>query len=229
MKNYYSGRHARNYNRRWGTFTEHTLAQVLALLEQTRQATEVMHPEQRLRVLDVACGTGRLLQQIVARLPQVEAYGVDASRDMLAQARKALGEQPQIHLEYAEVGPGEQANLPYALASFDLITCTNALHDMHDPLEILKGLKSLLSEGGFLLLEDYARRPAPFPWSAFEWLLRRIEGTYVQAYTLEEARSLCTQANFLVETAHAFQVDWLWHGWVIRARTVCSPTSRPSS
>src|SRR5258706_12782939 len=98
MKNYYSGRHARNYNRRWGTFTEPTLTQVLALLEQTRQATEVMHPEQRLRVLDVACGTGRLLQQIVARLPQVEAYGVDASRDMLAQARKALGEQPQIHL-----------------------------------------------------------------------------------------------------------------------------------
>ena len=41
----------------------------------------------------------------------------------LSHAWKALGEQPQIHLEYAEVGPGEQANLSYALASYVLSEC----------------------------------------------------------------------------------------------------------
>ena len=39
------------------------------------------------RVLDVACGTGLLLKQLLAQVPGIEAYGLDASADMLAQAR----------------------------------------------------------------------------------------------------------------------------------------------
>ena len=36
------------------------------------------------RVLDVACGTGVLLRKVLDRVPDAEAYGVDASADMLA-------------------------------------------------------------------------------------------------------------------------------------------------
>ena len=36
------------------------------------------------RVLDVACGTGILLSQLLGLLPDLEAYGIDASADMLA-------------------------------------------------------------------------------------------------------------------------------------------------
>lgn len=222
MRNYYRGRHARHYNTRWRTFTERTLAHVLFMLERTALSAKSTQGERRLRILDVACGTGILLQQITQRVPDVEAVGVDASQDMLAQARRAFQNQPQVHLEHAQIGAGKRANLPYAPASFDVITCANTLHDLPYPVETLKGLKELLTSEGMLVLEDYARRSPPFPWPLFERLLRSTEGTYVRAYTLAEAQTLCAQAGFQVIDEQAFTVDWLWHGWVISAGTTCS-------
>ena len=86
------------------------------------------------RVLDVACGTGILLKELLERVPGVEAYGVDASEDMLTQARAALKDKPHVYLACVKIGTGETANLPYAQETFDLITFTNALHDVPDPV-----------------------------------------------------------------------------------------------
>ena len=69
-----------------------------------------------------------------------------------------------------------------------------------------------------MVLEDYARRPSPFPWTLMEWLLQKAEGAYVHAYTLSEAQSLCVQAGFEVVASKAFVIDWLCHGWVLRLR-----------
>ena len=169
------------------------------------------------RVLDVACGTGILLKQLIERLPDVEAYGVDASAEMLAQAHAALDSQPNVHLEQAVVKAGETAGLPFAPDSFDLITFTNALQEIAEPVAVLAGLRRLLAPEGQLVLEDYARRKPPFPWAAFAWLTKRIDPAYVRAYTLAEAQSLCVQAGLRVVCKKAFTINWLWHGWVLRA------------
>jgi ubiquinone/menaquinone biosynthesis C-methylase UbiE len=174
------------------------------------------------RVLDVACGTGILLKELLERVPGIEAYGVDASTDMLTQARIALKGQPCVQLEQVEVGAGETAKLPYARGSFDLITFTNALHDIPDPVGTLAGLRRLLAQEGQLVVEDFARREPPFPWVVIEWLARQIEGTYVCAYTLAEAQSLCQQAGLHVAYGRSFTVDWLWHGWVLRTYGIAS-------
>ena len=92
------------------------------------------------RVLDVACGTGILLQRLLGQLPDVEAYGVDVSQDMLAQAQIALKDMPNVHFESVKIGAGVTANLRYTPETFDLITCTNALHDMPEPVATLSGL-----------------------------------------------------------------------------------------
>jgi ubiquinone/menaquinone biosynthesis C-methylase UbiE len=176
-------------------------------------------PEQlgrRPRVLDVACGTGVLLKWLLEQVPDMEAYGVDASADMLEQARAALKDQPHVHLEQAEVDASETANLPYAPGMFDLITFTNALHDLQEPGATLSGLKRLQAPDGQLVMEDFARRIGPFPWAAFEWVLGRVEGRQVHASTLAEAQSLCEQAGLRVACGKAFTVNWLWHAWVLR-------------
>ena len=174
------------------------------------------------RVLDVACGTGILLKQLLALVLGIETYGVDASADMLEQARVALKGQLHVHLERAQIGTGETANLPFAPETFDLITCTNALHDILEPVGMLAGLKRLLAPGGQLVVEDFAPREPRFFWAAFEWLLRRIERNSVRAYTLAEAHALCQQAGLHVASEHVFTVDWLWHGWVVRVYRISS-------
>ncbi len=171
----------------------------------------------RPRVLDVACGTGVLLKWLLEQEPDTEAYGVDASADMLEQARAALKDQPHVHLEQAEVGAGETAGLPYAPGTFDLITFTNALHDLQEPGATLSGLKRLLAPHGQLVMEDFARRERPFPWAAFEWFVRRVGGERGHAVTLTQVQALCEQAGLRIDCGKAFPVNWLWHAWVLRA------------
>ena len=179
------------------------------------------------RVLDVACGTGILLQRLLGQLPDVEAYGVDVSEDMLAQAQIALKDMPNVHLERVKIGAGVTANLPYTPETFDLITCTNALHDMPEPVATLSGLWRLLAPGGQLVVEDFAPREPRFFWTAFEWLLQRIEKSRVHAYTLPEAQALCQQAGLHVLRWKMFKIDWLWHGWVVRANRT-APEAGPA-
>jgi ubiquinone/menaquinone biosynthesis C-methylase UbiE len=215
MNSYYSGRRAGHYNTRWRTYTRRTLAEVLAMIDFAALRSVPERLGRPPGVLDVACGTGILLKELLERVPGITVYGVDASADMLAQARIALNGQPRVQLEQVEVGAGETANLPYARGSFDLITFTNALHDMPEPVGILEGLMRLLTPGGQLVVEDFARREPVFLWAAFEWLLQRLEGSRVHAFTLAEAQSLCQQAGLHVACGRSFTVDWLWHGWVL--------------
>lgn len=214
VSRYYSGGRARRYNRRWRTYTQKTLAKATAMID---FGTLHRVPEERgrpPRVLDVACGTGLLLRQVLERVAGLEAYGVDASADMLAQAQEALKGYPQVRLERVEVnGTG----LPYPPQTFDLITCTNALHDMRDPEAFLQDARGLLVPGGQLVLEDFARRRPASLWAVFERLARRIGEGYVRAYTLSEARALCARAGLHVVCGQAFLVDWFWHGWALRA------------
>jgi len=222
MNSYYTGRRARHCNTRWRTYTRRTVAEVLAMIDFAAVRSVPERLERPPRVLDVACGTGILLKELLERVPGIAGYGVDASADMLAQARIALNGQPRVQLEQVEVGAGETANLPYARGSFDLITFTNALHDMPESVGTLAGLRRLLAQEGQLVVEDFARREPPFPWTIIEWLMRQIEGTYVHAYTLAEAQSLCQQAGLHVACGRSFTVDWLWHGWVLRAYGIAS-------
>jgi ubiquinone/menaquinone biosynthesis C-methylase UbiE len=221
MSTYYTGKRAQHYNTRWHTYTARTLEETLVMIDMSALRSIQKRLGRCPRVLDVACGTGILLQRLLAQLPDVEVYGVDVSEDMLAQAQIALKDLPNVHLERVKIGAGETANLPYAQETFDLITCTNALHDMTVPTRMLAELRRLLAPGGQLVVEDFAPREPRFFWAAFEWLLWQLEGSPVHAYTLPEAQSLCQQAGLRVLSWKVFKIDWLWHGWVLSAyRTI---------
>ena len=69
------------------------------------------------------------------------------------------------------------------------------------------------------MLEDFARRSPPFPWRAFEWLVRLVVGKPVHVYTLAEVRSLCREAGLRIECSKAFRIDWLLQGWALRVHT----------
>lgn len=220
VSRYYRGWLAQHYNQQWRGYTEKTLAETLDFIDfdTLRRVPEKL--ERAPRALDVACGTGVLLRRLLDHIPEMEAWGVDASADMLAQAKEALQEHPQARFEQVKLdgdtGSGA-ASLPLPPQFFDLITCTNALHDIHNPQAFLTALREALAPGGQLVLEDFAQRQPAWLWTAFEWLTRRIEGGRGRAFTLSEAQILCSRAGWHVACVKSFQIDWLWHGWALRA------------
>lgn len=225
----YTGWHARWYNRIWRRFEERTLESAIALIDWSTLASGRAHGQPPLRILDVACGTGLLLQHLSHWLPGAEFYGVDASADMLVQAHAALGSHRNMHLVQATLGAEPWVDLPLSPNAFDLVTCTNAMHYFPDPTAILAGLGQLLATTGQLVLVDYARRPAPFPWPLFESLVRRVDPNHVRAYTVAEARELCRCARLRVIAERTFAVDWLWHGWGLRVYATAPIASPPAA
>src|SRR5579875_3216790 len=215
MSAYYRGRRARLYEQHWSHFAQRTQQEVLALIDIAALRRRTCEQRRAPRLLDVACGTGRLLSYLYQQFPDAELYGIDGSQDMLLQARQRLPAVPSLRLEHVNIGSGEQARLPFPSGSFDLITCTNALHDLADPATFLADLMRLLVPGGWLAIEDYARRPSSLAWRLVEWLALRIDGSQGQPLTLAEAEQLCNQAGIYIVRSRAFVIDRIFHGWAI--------------
>lgn len=215
MSTYYQGRGARVYDQRHQHFTERTLSETLTALDTLAIAHHTESLQRAPRLLDVACGTGVLLSLLHERFKSAELYGVDGSQDMLALAQKRFGREVSLRLEQVVIGPSAQAGLPFPGGSFDLITCTNVLHAMPDPVSTLADLLRLLAPGGHLLLEDFVWRVPSSSWWLFKWLASRVGAGPLRPYTLTEVCSLCEQAGLRVRASHSFAIDWLLRGWVI--------------
>jgi ubiquinone/menaquinone biosynthesis C-methylase UbiE len=139
MSAYYRGEGARFYDKRHQQFTERTLIETLAVLDVEALVDHARQQQRVPRLLDVACGTGVLLSLLHERFPDAELYGVDGSQDMLVLAQKRLGGEASLRLEQIVIGPDAPSGLPHPSGGFDLITCTNALHAMPEPVTTLVG------------------------------------------------------------------------------------------
>lgn len=100
-------------------------------------------------VLDVACGPGAFVLAAAARV--VFARGVDLTAEMLRQAR---GFQAECGITNAAFDLGEAEKLPYADASFDLVSCQFAFHHMPRPEAALAEMKRVTKPEGRIFLVD---------------------------------------------------------------------------
>ncbi len=107
----------------------------------------------KVKVLDIATGTGRTLQQIQSALPKVELYGLDLSGSYLKQASKYLSSRSG---DLVQLTKGNAEKMPYSSESFQALTCVFLFHEL--PREarqnVLKECFRLLEPGGTLVLAD---------------------------------------------------------------------------
>ena len=99
---------------------------ILAPLKQGLASFTDVSPRQ-IRILDVACGTGRTLKAIRSTLPQASLFGTDLSPTYLRKANESLlqipGELPQLVQANAE-------ELPYLDNYFHAVTSVFLFHEL---------------------------------------------------------------------------------------------------
>lgn len=110
-------------------------------------AAEVSRPQ---AILDVGCGTGRLLRAAQERFPGTRLEGVDAAEGMIDQARSSLGPDSKIHFQQATA---EQ--LPFGDREFDLVFSTMTFHHWADQRQGIAEIARVLTPGGRWLLADF--------------------------------------------------------------------------
>ena len=107
----------------------------------------------KVKVLDIATGTGRTLQQIQSALPEVELYGLDLSGSYLKQASKYLSSRSG---DLVQLTKGNAEKMPYSSSNFQALTCVFLFHELpRDARQnVLKECFRLLEPGGTLVLAD---------------------------------------------------------------------------
>ncbi len=118
-------------------------------LSQVESLLQLVTPVKEDRLLDVACGPGRLLASVA---PHVRfAVGVDLTLEMLVIARKQrLGEGGRP----LGLVLGEGERLPFGDGAFTVVTATLAIHHFGDPRRVVAEMTRVCRPGGRIAVTD---------------------------------------------------------------------------
>jgi ubiquinone/menaquinone biosynthesis C-methylase UbiE len=103
------------------------------------------------RVLDVGCGPGALVRLLARR--GCRAVGVDADPSMVARA-----EELAAGLLGAEFRQGSVLALPFEAGTFDVVTATNVIFLLPEPVAGLKEMARVCQVGGRVAMLNPAAR-----------------------------------------------------------------------
>jgi ubiquinone/menaquinone biosynthesis C-methylase UbiE len=141
------------------------------------------------RILDVGCGTARLLRQARRRYPQAELVGVDLAWQMITTASAATPAPPPVCYVHASA-----ERLPFTPDTFDLVFATLSLRHWTDPDAGIAQVARVLIPGGVLVVADVfpvGRRRIP----AVRALRRRRQSIPAELATVLAAHRLAVIAQ----------------------------------
>jgi ubiquinone/menaquinone biosynthesis C-methylase UbiE len=108
----------------------------------------VQLPEQP-QVLDLGCGTGRLLDHLAAHVPDLFGIGCDLSSEMIRQARLSKQHTRLIFVQ------GNAETMPFANEQFDAVFNTISFLHYPDPMAVLAEVRRVLQPNGRFYLVDF--------------------------------------------------------------------------
>jgi ubiquinone/menaquinone biosynthesis C-methylase UbiE len=106
------------------------------------------HPR---NVLDLGCGTGRLLERAAQQWPDAHFIGVDLSSQMIAEARKKHTADGRFRFEVGDAAALSQVVEP---AFVDVAFSTISFHHWSDQLGGVLQVARVLRPGGLFVLAD---------------------------------------------------------------------------
>ena len=108
----------------------------IAYHEQVEFIAPYIHPDQKVRILDIGSYDRRFLQLCKDKLNASAVFGVEPDEEMESDF-KTLADAHQV------LGP----------AGVDIVTMGHVFEHIHHPFIVLKHIKSMLSSGGLLMIE----------------------------------------------------------------------------
>ena len=183
---------------------------------------ELAAPEKHWVALDVATGAGHTAAAFAPHVARVIA--ADLTEEMLQEAAKLAASRGLANMETARADAGA---LPFARASFDLVTCRIAAHHFPDPAAFVAEAARVLKPGGTFALVDNVSpdattlpgidgtetRVAADTYNAFEKLRDPSHG---RALGLGEWLEIITGSGLRVSASELMQKEMEFTPWAER-------------
>jgi ubiquinone/menaquinone biosynthesis C-methylase UbiE len=150
--------------------------------------------------LDIATGGGHAALAVAPHVARVVA--TDITEPMLWAAGEFILSRGVANVEFQQA---DAEDLPFAAATFDLVTCRIAAHHFPDPARFVSEVHRVLRPGGLLVLQDMV---APQDPEAAAWITRferRRDPSHQRALSAAEWLRLLGASGFSVETDDHFE------------------------
>jgi ubiquinone/menaquinone biosynthesis C-methylase UbiE len=135
--------------------------------------------QRRLRLADIACGSGRFLGQLAQAFPAMPMTGADLSQAYLDEAARYLRGRRTISFQQANA-----ETLPFETGSFDIVTCIYLFHELPNEVRrrVTAEIARILKPGGlFVFIDSLQWRDVP----EYDGLLEAFPQRFHEPYFLD--------------------------------------------
>lgn len=156
--------------------------------------------QRHLKMLDVACGTGRFLRQVRLAFPRLDLTGLDLSQAYLDEGRAQFAD-----LKGARWLAGNAEAIPLPDASLDIVSCIFLFHELPPEVRrhVTREMARVLKPGGRLVFMDSLQMGDKPGWDGLlEAFPVRFHEPYFRHYAIDDLDTLFTSAG-LVPIEHA--------------------------
>ncbi len=170
------------------------------------------------KVLDVACGTGDVILEILRQKKAREIYGLDFATEMLHIAKTKIRQADSAGSSVCFIA-GNGLSLPFPSGTFDAVTIAFGIRNIMDRKSALKSFHDVLKPGGRLAVLELATPASGFFRSLyllyFQKILPAIGGLFsknIHAYQYlpKSVLHFPPAATFAALIADAGFTDVIW-------------------
>jgi len=138
------------------------------------------------RILDIGCGGGKNISNLLSRAPQGTVYGVDYSPESMEKSKRA--NKTAVLQGRAKITQASVSSLPFEDGEFDIATAFETIYFwpdlLHDFMEVRRVIKG---NGLFFICNEISR-----PEGAEKW----VEMLDLSIYTKEDLSRTLQEAGF---------------------------------
>ena len=190
---------ADKYDRRWSFYINTTISETLQRLQ--KHGVFSVKNTLNLKILDLGCGTGVLIEQLLSLLPLAEVCGIDPSAEMLNIAQQRL--PPSVDLKL-----GSADKLDFEDNSFDVVISTNAFHYFRDPQSSIQEALRVLKPQGYLVITDWCHDY--LTCNIYDLFMRRFNAAHFRTYSTKELKSILTSQGTSKPIIERYKINWFW-------------------
>ena len=151
--------------------------------------------QRKMSLLDVACGTGRLLREMRLAWPALRLTGLDLSPAYLNEARRHMGK-----LRRADFLEGNAEAIPLPDASQDIVTCAFLFHELPPQVRrrVTAEIARVLKPGGLLVFIDSLQMGDRPGWDGLlETFPVRFHEPYFRHYAIDDLDEVFSAAGLV--------------------------------